>query len=102
MRSILVSLLGFAAFTRAQSITGTYYTPNDGNDESSIVPDVSVVGVSTITDSSNGDVGFMTIQTVPNPTTTTDQLACVLLLTALSPCVRLPLDRSCLLVDPPP
>jgi len=66
----LLSLLAFAAFARAQSIVGTYYIPNDGpSDGNDIVPDVSVIGIYTITDTA--DVGLMTIQTVPNPTTTT-------------------------------
>jgi len=82
----LLSLLALAAFARAQSVLGTYYIPSDsssdGNDASHIVPEVSVIGVSTITDS--GDIGWMTIQTVPNPTTsTTTEPACVLPLVAL-------------------
>ena len=75
MRSLLASLLALAALTGAQSIVGTVFVPNDGSDgnggnnPSSVVPDVSVIGDSTITDSGDGDGGFMTIQTVPNPTT---------------------------------
>ena len=95
MRSLFVSLLSLAACARAQSILGTYYIPSDGNGVSGIVPDVSVIGVHTITDSlnDNGDV------TVPNPTTTTEP-ACVLPLVALSICVFSSLDRFGLFVGP--
>jgi hypothetical protein len=80
MRSVLVSLLALATFTRAQdSILGTYFTPaDDDNSKPTVVPDVSVIGESTITDSGNGDVGFMTIQTIPNPTTTQPAYVCPL------------------------
>ena len=87
MRSLVVSLLALAACARAQSIVGNI--PVGGNDVSSILPDVSVIGLSTITDTSHddGDVGMMTIQTVPNPTTTTTEPACVLPLVAPLICV---------------
>ena len=90
MRSLVVSLLALAACACAQySIVGTYYIPSDGDNVSGIHPDVSVIGLSTITDTSHndGDVGMMTIQTVPNPTTTTTEPACVLPLIAPPICV---------------
>jgi len=77
MRYLFVSLLALAACARAQSVVGTYYIPNDGNNVSGVIPDVSVLGIATITDTSNdnGDGGVMTIQTAPNPTTTTTEPA---------------------------
>lgn len=102
MRSLVVSLLALAACARAQSIVGTYYIPSDGDNVSGIIPDVSVIGLSTITDSSHddGDVGVMTIQTAPNPTTTTTEPACVFPLVAIHLPVLITQSLT-LFVDPP-
>lgn len=96
MRSLLVSLLALSAFASAQSILGTYFIPdngNGGNGESGVVPAVSVIGVSTITDSGG--------LTVPNPASTTTEPACVCPPVVLITCVCLPPRRFRLLVDPP-
>ena len=95
MRFLFVSLLVLTAYAHAQSLGSIYYIPVGRNDVSGIV------GVSTITDSGNGDIGLMTIQTVPNPTTTTTEPACVLPLLALSILVFLSLGCPGLSVDPP-
>ena len=49
-------MLAICGLTRAQSVVCTYYIPGDGCDELDVV-----IRQSTITDSSNGYVGFIMI-----------------------------------------